>query len=145
MKVGFPLDQHWKAGIARRGFFFFNNWALLSLSANWRKSLVLVSYGCSNKLLKQQKSILLQYWRLEVQMSLKGLKSRGWQGWFLLGVPASFRWLPTLLGLWWHHSSFCSHWLLFYTQISLFLPLIGTTVITFRADQDNLPISRSFI
>ena len=37
--------------------------------------------------LEQQKCILSQFWRQMSELSLQGLKSRCWQGWFPLETP----------------------------------------------------------
>ena len=75
---------------------------------------VLVLCGYVNKLgvrgqsSKQQKSVLLQFWRLEVQN--QGVRS------VLLGLVGrtflasfSFWWLLTFLRFWTHHSYLCVH------------------------------------
>lgn len=139
-------------------FFYFNNWIYLSLSDNWEKILILVSYGCSSNLLEQQKFILLCYWRPEVHIEHQeskikmsaGLVSSGGSREESVLASFSFQWLPTFCDLWWHHSDFCSLVTLTSlpdSNLSLSLSCKDTWLRLglIRIIQDNLPISISLI
>lgn len=92
-------------------------------------------------------------------MSLTGLKSRHWQGWFFLEVPGKnlslaslgFQWLLAFLALWLRHSNLCLHSHMTFSSSVSSLPqalsfkdicdYIRLTWII----QDNLPTSRFLI